>query len=134
MFSAAHRLYNPELSEKENEEIYDKCNNFYGHGHNYILEVTIKGELNPKTGYVMDLKLLKKIIYDEVVIKLDHKHLNYDVDFLKGIIPTVENLCIVVWDILKDKIDYGELHSIKIYESENSFVEYFGEPVQITKY
>jgi len=131
MFSAAHRLYNPEFSDEKNEEIFDKCNNFYGHGHNYVLEVTIAGIPDTETGYVLDLKKLKKILYDEVVSKLDHKHLNFDVEFLKGIIPTVENLAVVIWHILKDKVPAGKLHSIKLYESESSYVEYYGEPVEI---
>ena len=126
-FSAAHRLHNPKLSDEINREVYDKCNNFYGHGHNYILEVTVRGNPNPETGYLIDLKKLKKIIYKEIVSKVDHVHLNYDVDFLDGIIPTVENLAIEFWKILKSQINEGELFSIKLFESEDSYVEYKGE-------
>lgn len=126
-FSASHRLFNPEFSDEENERIFDKCNNFYGHGHNYKLEVTVAGEPNPKTGYIIDLKILKKILQDEIISKVDHKHLNHDVDFLKGIIPTVENLTIVFWKILENKFPNGKLHSIRLYETENSFVEYYGK-------
>jgi len=133
-FSAAHRLFNPENSEEQNEQVYDKCNNYYGHGHNYKLEVTVKGYPEPDIGYVIDLKKLKKIIEDEIVNKVDHKHLNYDVDFLKGIIPTVEHLAVTFWDILKDKLPAGELHRIRIYETDNSFVDYFGEPIEIKKF
>ncbi len=134
MFSAAHRLFNPEFSEEKNEEVFDKCNNFYGHGHNYYLEVTIKGLPNPKTGYVIDLKELKRIITNEIINKVDHKHLNFDVDFLKGYIPTVENLCVIFWNILKDKLPKDSLHAIKIYETEDSYCEYFGGEVKIKKY
>ena len=133
-FSAAHRLFNPEYSEETNEEVYDKCNNYYGHGHNYKLEVTIKGMPDPDIGYVIDLKKLKKLINDEIVSKVDHKHLNFDVEFLNGVIPTVENLAIIFWNILKTKLPTGELHRIRIYETENSFVDYFGEPVELKKF
>lgn len=134
MFSAAHRLFNPEFSNRQNDETFDKCNNYYGHGHNYYIEVTIKGLPDPQTGYVIDLKTLKKIMSKEIIKKVDHKHLNYDVDFLKGYIPTVENLCIIFWNILKDKLPKGSLHCIKIYETEDSYCEYFGEPVEIKRY
>ena len=87
VFSATHRLHNPDLSDIENEEIYDKCNNYHGHGHNYTLEVVVAGKVDPKTGYVIDLKRLKDIIIENIIDNVDHKHLNYDVDFLKGIIP-----------------------------------------------
>jgi 6-pyruvoyltetrahydropterin/6-carboxytetrahydropterin synthase len=126
-FSASHRLFNPEFSDEENERVFAQCNNFYGHGHNYKLEVTVAGEPNPKTGYILDLKILKKILQDEIISKVDHKHLNHDVDFLKGIIPTVENLTVVFWKLLENKFPNGKLHSIRLYETENSFVEYFGE-------
>lgn len=126
MFSAAHRLFNPDFSDAKNEAVFDKCNNFYGHGHNYYLEVTIAGEPNPETGYVIDLKKLKKIIMDEIIRKVDHKHLNFDVPFLEGIIPTVENLCLAFWKILKEKLPAGQLYKIKIYETDDSFCEYYG--------
>lgn len=126
-FSAAHRLFNPDFTDEENERIYDKCNNPNWHGHNYTLEVTIKGEINPRTGYVTDLKNLKKIINDEIINKVDHKNLNLDVDFLQGVIPTLENLVVAFWNILKPKIIEGELFKIKLYETENNFIEYFGE-------
>jgi 6-pyruvoyltetrahydropterin/6-carboxytetrahydropterin synthase len=126
-FSASHRLHNPELSDEENLEIYDKCNNPNGHGHNYKLEVTVVGMPNEKIGYVIDLKLLKKIIEDEVVSHVDHKHLNFDVEFLKDIIPSVENLAKAFWKRLDGKIPDVKLYSIKLYETETSWVEYFGE-------
>jgi 6-pyruvoyltetrahydropterin/6-carboxytetrahydropterin synthase len=126
-FCASHRLYNPEWSDEKNDAVFGKCNNPNGHGHNYELEVTVAGSLPPETGMVMDLKKLADIIEDEIVEKVDHKHLNLDVDFLRGIIPTAENMAIVFWEILERKITEGKLYSIKVYESENNFVEYRGE-------
>ncbi|MCB0713836.1 MAG: 6-carboxytetrahydropterin synthase [Ignavibacteriae bacterium] len=133
-FSASHRLYNPEFSDQQNQEIFDKCNNPNGHGHNYVVEVTVKGVPDPQTGYVIDLKKLARILDREIIDKVDHKHLNHDVDFLRGIIPTAENLAVVFWGILKSSIPSGELHSIKVFESDNNFVEYYGEPIQLVRY
>lgn len=127
VFSASHRLYNPNLSDEENNRIFDKCNNPHGHGHNYILEVTVKGAVNEKTGYVIDLKELKKIMKENVIKQVDHKHLNSDVDFMKGIIPTAENIAVAIWNQLNDKIPGGELYSVKIYETENNYAEFRGE-------
>ncbi len=127
VFSASHKLYNPVLSEEQNYEIYDKCANKHGHGHNYVIEVTIAGEIDPKTGYLFDLKLLKQIIRDEIISKVDHKHLNYDVDFLSGVIPTAENLVVAFWNKLKDKIPVGILYSVTLHETENNKVEYKGD-------
>ena len=126
-FCASHRLYNPEWSDDKNDAVFGKCNNPNGHGHNYDLEVTVAGSLPPETGMVMDLKRLANIIEEEIVENVDHKHLNLDVDFLRGIIPTAENMAIVFWKILERKITEGKLYSIKVYESENNFVEYRGE-------
>lgn len=125
-FSASHRLFNPNWSEEKNEEIFDKCNNINGHGHNYKLEVTVCGIPDVDTGYVIDLKKLKRIIADNIEKYVDHKHLNYDVDFLKDVIPTVENMAIVFWRILEPKITDGKLYKIKIFETDSSFVEYYG--------
>lgn len=127
VFSASHRIYNPNLSDEENLEIYGKCSNPNGHGHNYIIEVTVAGEINPVTGYLIDLKLLKKIIRENIIDKLDHKNLNLDVEFLKDVIPTAENILIGIWSQLKNKIPNGKLYSIKLYETENNYVEYKGE-------
>ena len=127
VFSASHRLTNPELTEEENNVIYDKCNFQYGHGHNYILEVVVAGEINPKTGYVIDLKKLKKIVREIVISKVDHRHFNFDVDFMAGIIPTVENIAIGIWKLLINEINEGKLFSVKLYETENNYVEYKGE-------
>lgn len=133
-FSASHRLFNPLFSDEKNEAVFDKCNNPRGHGHNYTLEVTVKGIPDHSTGYVIDLKILRDIIEQEIIDKVDHKHLNYDVDILKGIIPTAENIAIVFWSILERNIPTGTLHSVKLFESDNNFVEYFGEPVEIKRY
>lgn len=133
-FSASHRLFNPTFDNNMNDEIFDKCNNFFGHGHNYLLEVTVAGEPNPQTGYVIDLKKLKRILVDEIFDKVDHKHLNHDVAFLKGIIPTAENITIVFWNILKEKITDGKLYKIRLYESENSYVEYLGDKTEVPIY
>ncbi|GDX64017.1 6-carboxy-5,6,7,8-tetrahydropterin synthase [Chlorobiota bacterium] len=133
-FSAAHRLFNPTFSHEKNDKIFDKCNNPMGHGHNYTMEVTVKGIPDPETGYVIDLKVLRDLIEDHIIEHVDHKHLNHDVSFLKGIIPTAENLAICFWGILESKITGGILHSIKLFESDANFVEYFGEPVSIPVY
>ena len=133
-FSASHRLYNPSLSDEQNEAIFDKCNNFHGHGHNYILEVTVAGIPDVNTGYLIDLKKLKIILESEIISKVDHKHLNFDVEFLKGVIPTVENLAVIFWNILVDLIPTGKLYRIRLFESENSYAEYFGEPMDVKRF
>jgi 6-pyruvoyltetrahydropterin/6-carboxytetrahydropterin synthase len=125
-FSASHRLFNPQLSETRNIELFDKCANPNGHGHNYVLEVTVAGEPANDSGYVIDIKKLKDIIRKEIIAKVDHKHLNFDVDFLKGVNPTSENVAKAFWNILKDKIADGRLYSIKLRETENNSVEYRG--------
>ncbi|WKZ68438.1 MAG: 6-carboxytetrahydropterin synthase [Melioribacteraceae bacterium] len=126
-FSSSHRLYNPEFSEEDNNKIFGKCNNPNGHGHNYVLEVIVAGEVDPKTGYVIDLKDLKKIIKENVIKKVDHKHLNLDVEFMKGFIPTAENIAIGIWGELVNRIPTGKLYSVKVYETENNYAEYKGE-------
>lgn len=127
IFSASHRIYNPELSDEENFKIYGKCSNPNGHGHNYTIEVTVAGEIDKDTGYLIDLSKLKKIIRENVINKLDHKNLNLDVEFLQNKIPTAENILIGIWNQLIDKIPNGKLYSIKLYETENNYVEYRGE-------
>jgi 6-pyruvoyltetrahydropterin/6-carboxytetrahydropterin synthase len=128
-FSAAHRLYNPTFSEEKNEEVFDKCNNPRGHGHNYEIEVTVAGIPDPSTGYVIDLKKLAQLMDDCVVDKVDHKHLNFDVPEFQGIIPTAENIAVVFWLLLEPRIKEGKLHKIRVAESDNNFAEYCGEPV-----
>ena len=125
--SSSHRLYNPSWSDSRNQEVFGKCNNPRGHGHNYEVEVTVAGDPPSETGMVIDLKKLADILEEEIVERVDHKHLNEDVDFLLGIIPTAENMAIQFWKILSPKIKEGRLVSIKLYESNNNFVEYRGE-------
>ena len=125
-FCASHRLYNPSFSDAKNEETFGLCNNPNGHGHNYVMEVTVKGEVAPETGMVLDLKSLKKLVNEEIILKVDHKNLNVDVPFLKDIIPTAENLAIQFWQVLESRLESGELHEIKLYESERNFVIYRG--------
>ncbi len=128
-FSAAHRLHNLKLSDKENKNIFGECNNPNGHGHNYVLEVTVRGNVPDKTGMVIDLKDLKKIITENIIEKVDHKYLNKDVDFMSDIIPTAENLVIQFWKILKKALleNNTELYELKLYETENNIVVYRGE-------
>lgn len=127
-FNAAHRLYNDYWSEAQNDEVFGKCANKNWHGHNYILFVTVKGEPNPDTGFIMNVKILSQLIKEKVVDKLDHTNLNLDVDFIpKTIHPTTENLVKIIWQQLEPFITECTLHSIKLYETENIFAEYFGE-------
>lgn len=127
-FNAAHKLARTDWSQDKNTEVYGKCANPNWHGHNYNLYVTVKGEVNPETGFLVDLKWMKQIINTHVVDKVDHKNLNIDVDFMQGKLASTENLAIAIWDILQPLIAEGgaELHCVKLYETENNFVEYFG--------
>jgi 6-pyruvoyltetrahydropterin/6-carboxytetrahydropterin synthase len=127
-FNAAHKLTRTDWSEEKNTEVFGKCANPNWHGHNYDLFVTVKGEVNADTGFILNLKELSTIIRVEICDKLDHKNLNLDVDFMKGIMPSTENLAIAIFNIMKPKVKPlgGELHCIKLYETENNFVEYFG--------
>jgi len=126
-FSAAHRLFKPELSDEENFKLYGLCSNPNWHGHNYVLEVIVGGEVDPETGYLIDLKILKEIIRNNVIDKVDHKNLNLETDFMKGIIPSAENITIAIWKQLANKIPKGRLYSVKLYETENNYFEYKGE-------
>ncbi len=126
-FCAAHRLYNPAWSAEKNAAVFGKCTNPNGHGHNYDIEVTVAGNPPGETGMVIDLKKLADIIDREIIERVDHKHMNLDVDFMKGCIPTAENMVMAFWKILDQKINEGRLYSIKLYESDNNFVEYRGE-------
>lgn len=127
-FSAAHRLFKPEFSDEENFELYGQCAHPNWHGHNYQLFVTIKGEIVPEKGYVVNLKTLSQIIKDNVLDKLDHKNLNIDVDFMTGIATSTENLAVAVWNELDQPVRAlgAELHCIRIQETENNFVDYYG--------
>ena len=127
-FNAAHKLYREDWSEQQNQEIFGKCSNPNWHGHNYELFVTVKGEINPETGFVIDLKELKRIITINVTDVLDHKNINIDVEFMKGKMASTEVLAVTIFEVLKPHID-GQgaiLHSVKLFETENNFVEYFG--------
>lgn len=128
-FNAAHKLFNPNWTEEKNTEVFGKCANKNWHGHNYELLVTVKGIPNPDTGFVMNAKELSEIIKTKVCEKLDHKNLNLDVpDIISpNTLPSTENLAIIIWNILEPLITEAKLHSIKLTETENIFVEYFGE-------
>lgn len=126
-FNAAHRLFNPNWSDEQNEAVFGLCNNKNWHGHNYELEVTVCGIPNPETGYVIDLKILSDLLEEKVIQKVDHKNLNLDVDFLQNIIPTAENIAIAIWYRICDDLPSGTLYSVKLYETPRNFVEYKGE-------
>ncbi|MBT7624259.1 MAG: 6-carboxytetrahydropterin synthase [Flavobacteriaceae bacterium] len=125
-FNAAHRLYVKEWSNKKNYEIFGKCSNPNFHGHNYELIVGITGEINPLTGMVIDLKYLKEIIKNEVEDILDHKNLNLDIDHFKKVVPSVENICIFIWNILRNKIENDKSLEVTLYETPRNFVKYNG--------
>lgn len=126
-FSAAHRLHNPDRDADWNRQTYDKCDNPRGHGHNYALEVSVKGKIDAETGMVIDLKKLKEIMRQRVVDRVDHTNLNEDVDFLNGVIPTAENLARAFWQQLAPAITEGSLHEIVLHETERNSVRYCGE-------
>lgn len=128
-FNAAHRMFRADWTDEKNLEIFGKCSNPLWHGHNYVLYVTVKGELNPETSYVTDLSGLSQIIKKEIIEKLDHKNINLEVDFMKDKIVSSENLAIAIWNVLEIKIKQSGiyLHCIRIEETENNFVEYYGE-------
>jgi 6-pyruvoyltetrahydropterin/6-carboxytetrahydropterin synthase len=126
-FSAAHRLYNPSYSDEKNLEIFGKCSNPEWHGHNYVLEVTVAGEPDSKTGFVIDLKILKKLINEHILEKVDHKNLNTETDFMRSIIPSAENIAKAIYNELKDKLPSGKLFSVKLFETEKNIVDYRGE-------
>jgi 6-pyruvoyltetrahydropterin/6-carboxytetrahydropterin synthase len=126
-FSAAHRLNNPERDAEWNRQTYDKCDNPGGHGHNYAIEVSVKGKIDPETGMVIDLKRLKDLMRERVVDRVDHTNLNTDVDFLRGVIPTAENLARAFWQQLAPAITQGELYEIVLQETERNSVSYRGE-------
>ena len=123
-FNAAHRLFNPEWSEEMNQRIFGKCANPNYHGHNYELIVSVTGEPKPETGYVYDMKLLSDLIRENVLIKFDHRNLNLDTEYFKELNPTAENIAVVIWRILRQKIDNNLDLKITLYETERNFVEY----------
>lgn len=127
-FNAAHQLWIPSLSEEENFEMFGKCANPNFHGHNFDLYVSVKGSPDPKTGLVMDLKVLKKIINEQVVDQLDHQNLNIDVPWLAGIMPSIENIAVAMWQRIEPHLPESvSLHKVTLWETQNNFVEYYGE-------
>ena len=123
-FNAAHRLFNPNWSDEKNQEVFGLCNNPYYHGHNYELEVKVTGEIDPETGFVIDLKILNRIIKDEIEKKFDHKNLNAEVEEFKNLIPTAENICVVIWKILRQYLPEKFSIGVRLYETPRNFVEY----------
>ena len=128
-FSAAHRMYKKEWSDSKNQEVFGDCSNPNWHGHNYILFVTVKGNINSETGYLVNLKTLGSIIRENVIQKIDHKNMNLEVDFMNGKVTSSENLAVSIWEVLDPNVKMlgVELHKIKIEETENNFIEYFGK-------
>lgn len=127
-FSASHYYHNPDFSPEENRRIFGKCNNPNGHGHNYTLEVTVKGEVDPRSGFVVDLKDLKEILNREVLDAMDHRFLNKEVPEFARQVPTTENLAIAVWNRLEQRLNTAKLHRVRVYESQDLFVDFYGEP------
>lgn len=125
-FSAAHRLHREDWDEAKNRRVFDKCNNEHGHGHTYGLEVTVEGEIDPETGYVMDFACLKRAVEEAVVRRLDRRHLNFDVDFLAGVNPTAENIAVGIWKQLEDRVAPGKLVRVTLQETERNSVVYEG--------
>ena len=125
-FNAAHRLYNPSWTDEKNQQVFGKCNNPNFHGHNYDLIVQLKGEIDPETGYVYDMKELSDLIKEHVLNKFDHKNLNLDTDEFRNLNPSAENIAVVIWNILREKIDRRFELIIRLYETERNFVEYDG--------
>jgi 6-pyruvoyltetrahydropterin/6-carboxytetrahydropterin synthase len=128
-FNAAHRLFRPDYSDEKNLEVFGKCSNPNWHGHNYELFVTVKGDVDPETGFLVNLKKLSAVIRERVISKLDHKNINLEVDFMQGKLASTENLAVGIWQELEPYVKSlnVQLHSVKVTESENNFVEYFGD-------
>ena len=126
-FSASHYYHNPEFTPEENQRIFGKCNNPHGHGHNYTLEVTVKGQVDQRSGFVVDLKELKEIMNREVLDAVDHRFLNKEVAEFRDRIPTTENLAIAIWNWLHPKLKVAQLHRVRLYETPELFVDYYGE-------
>jgi 6-pyruvoyltetrahydropterin/6-carboxytetrahydropterin synthase len=127
-FSSAHRMFRQDLSDEENMRVYGKCSNPLWHGHNYVLKVTVKGEPDTEVGYFMNATRLKEIINERVIVKLDHKNMNVETDFMAGKVATTENLAIAIWDELRAPLaaEGALLHCIRVEETENNFIEYYG--------
>ncbi|MEO6446087.1 MAG: 6-carboxytetrahydropterin synthase [Gemmatimonadaceae bacterium] len=125
-FNAAHRVHNPALSDAENASLFGKCNNPNWHGHNYHLDVSVEGDIDPRTGYVIDLGHLRTIVEREVIQQLDHRNLNLDVEFLRGTNPTSENIVVAIWEVLQRAVTPGRLTNLRLWETENNYVDYQG--------
>ena len=125
-FNAAHRVHNPALSDVENVALFGKCNNPNWHGHNYLIEVSVRGEIDPKTGYVVDLAKLRDLVERDLVTHLDHKNLNLDVPFMSGTNPTTENLVVACWRVLEPRVAPGKLARLRLWETDNNYVDYEG--------
>ena len=125
-FNAAHRVFNPAFSDERNEATFGKCNNPNWHGHNYVLEVSVEGDIDERTGYVLDLSKLRDVVEARIIDKVDHKNLNLDVDFMKDIIPTAENMVVQFWRILEPAVRPAKLARLVLRETENNYVEYSG--------
>ncbi|HVD61057.1 MAG TPA: 6-carboxytetrahydropterin synthase [Gemmatimonadaceae bacterium] len=125
-FNAAHRVYNPSFTDAENESTFGKCNNPNWHGHNYILDVSVEGAIDEKTGYVIDLSKVKELVTRELLSKVDHKNMNLDVPFMEGRIPTSENIIVEFWKILEPALAPAKLVRLVLWETENNYVEYTG--------
>lgn len=126
-FNAAHRLHNQKWSDEKNQAVFGKCNNPNYHGHNYELIVKLEGNVDPETGYVYDMKVLSDLIKEHVLNRFDHKNLNLDTDEFKDLNPTAENIAVVIWNILRKKIDLKFDLTIRLYETERNYVEYAGD-------
>ena len=129
-FSASHYYYNPSWSEEENRRVFGKCANRNGHGHNYVIEVTVEGNVDPKTGFVMDLVLLKQILNEAIIEPFDHRHLNKEVQEFATLVPTTENLALVAWRRLEPPIAHqgtARLHRVRVYENDDLFADCYGE-------
>lgn len=129
-FNSAHRLYNPTKSLAWNRKQYGLCTNPHWHGHNYVLEVTVKGQPDPVTGYIIDLGELKRILHRAVVDRCDHRNLNDEVAFLRGVIPSTENLVIAFWRQIERHLPAGQLHCVRLYETPRNYAEFFGPGVK----
>jgi 6-pyruvoyltetrahydropterin/6-carboxytetrahydropterin synthase len=126
-FNAAHRLYNPKFTDERNEATFGRCNNPNFHGHNYELEVTVEGTIDPDTGYVMDLGILKELVEETLVRRLDHRNLNLDVPWFRELIPTAENIAVVCWQQLKPALPAGLALRLRLWETPRNYVEYEGK-------
>ena len=126
LFNAAHRVHNPALSEAENQRLFGKCNNPNWHGHNYTLDVSVMGPVDERTGYVIDLSVLKGIVEREIISKVDHRNFNLEVDFMQDVIPTTENIIVQMWRVLEPAISPARLTRLVLWETPNNYVEYDG--------